>query len=230
MVGGETADDGVGSEARPLALLVHLDPGRAANQVIRSARRSLMKLLGRDVDRLHGGRDRGGSRADDGDRCQRRGRSAVLLRLVLRDQHRRHGEPAADQGSNGGMGIDHCLSALQDGPATGGALPTEPVTICIDSVTELTKKTEQHPTWPAVRRRKPCHVATCEAGKRSRATRPRGTSCTPPAPRRRTFRSVIGSPSAMPRDVPIWTVVLQYECVFRDGPRRELMARRHGTG
>ena len=135
MVGGETADDGVGSETRPLALLVHLDPGRAANQVIRSARRSLMKLLGRDVDRLHGGRDRGGSRADDGDRCQRRGRSAVLLRLVLRDEHRRHGEPAADQGSNGGMGIDHCLSALQDGPATGGVLPTEPVTICIDSVT-----------------------------------------------------------------------------------------------
>jgi len=33
------------------------------------------------------------------------------------------------------MGIDHWLSALQDGPATGGTLPTEPVTIRIDSVT-----------------------------------------------------------------------------------------------
>ena len=59
------------------------------------------------------------------------------------------------------------------------------------------------PTRPSGRR-KPCHVATCEAGKY-----PGGAMCRSAGRSRTTgtsllmFRSVIGSPSAMPRDVPI---------------------------
>ena len=52
MVRGEPADHGVGGEARPLALLVDLDAGGAADEVVRIGGRRPLKPLGGDVDGL----------------------------------------------------------------------------------------------------------------------------------------------------------------------------------
>ena len=71
MVGREAADHGIRGEARPLALLVHLDAAGPAEQIIGVRRERPAELRRRDVDR--------------GDRRRAaRGRSAVTLMVSSR--------------------------------------------------------------------------------------------------------------------------------------------------
>ena len=66
VVGGEAADHGVGGEARPLALLVHLDPAGPAEEIVGVGRKRPAQLGGRISIVVTGG-------------AEARGRSAVTL-------------------------------------------------------------------------------------------------------------------------------------------------------